>query len=675
MTKSLNQAFIKAYSKDEQSRAVQNATSTAATPAKPEADNLIMRFDTATVEVAQPNLARTEKVDRVAGNRVASVGPPALKLSRARGQVKLRHAEVMYSEPETTAEDLRDSIASQMLQAGMWQDQSVDTFLGSFPAISQVSEATATPNQSHSAPPAPQATAPQARMPDAPISVAPEAPPAAMPPVAPPVVQAPVAAAPQAPAPQVAAAPQAAAPEPQVIAPAASIELPSLESLAEQILAQRSERSAPAASAAPQETATMAPLANAPSPSPAEAPSAATAEIPELTAPDAPAISDRGGPQYERTVRYRTRSTRPAIDRDGGIFRLDRPSYAATQPIDSQESSLGSEASVVEALSQTSIDVASPEPATSSRPAAEIPAVVVHQSTSHAPHADSLPPAANNFVESKPAVEANPVPHNQPAASETNHRMDSASSLGGVPRPDPAAAKDTSDVEQKLRAAKSRTFNPVWEVDNLHWPHICFDLMEQSGSAMATVAQNLVTACEEGLQLLAVTSPKGGEGRTTIACCLAMLAGSRGLKVAIVDADLESPSLSHQTNLDVDQDWKSAVESQIPLEEVAVHAIDDQVTIVPLLQPIGHSEMSTDDNRIAAMLQELTEGFDLVIADMGHMNSPRSLIPTMGEHGIISAVVAVVDRRETSPEHLDSCIRRIRQSGVVSIGLVENFAA
>ncbi|MEO8269334.1 MAG: cellulose synthase operon protein YhjQ/BcsQ, partial [Aureliella sp.] len=236
-------------------------------------------------------------------------------------------------------------------------------------------------------------------------------------------------------------------------------------------------------------------------------------------------------------------------------------------------------------------------------------------------------------------------------------------------------AEQTQAVERELRRSKLRIFNPVWEVDSFQWPDICLELLEQRADSLDAVARNLSAAVQEGLQVLAVTSPLGGEGRTTVACCLAKVAGSRGLNVAIVDGDIENPTLSYQTNLDIEQGWETAILHQMPLEEIAVHSIDDQVTLVPLIGPIDQSQIATGDNRIEFMLQELSESFDLVIVDMGHMSSPRSLVTSLGARGVISAVVAVVDNRTTDAQQIDQCLRRIRQSGVASIGVVENFAA
>ena len=265
-----------------------------------------------------------------------------------------------------------------------------------------------------------------------------------------------------------------------------------------------------------------------------------------------------------------------------------------------------------------------------------------------------------------------PAAGKQPAQpfATTMPRVDSAANVSRS-----HASAEAKQVERELRQAKVRVFNPIWEVDQLQWPEVCVKLMNARMNSLNHVTKHLAEACQEGLQVLAVTSPEGGEGRTTVACCLAMLAGSRGLKVAIVDGDIENPTLSLQTNLEIENDWQSAIMNHLPLEEVSVHSIDDQITLIPLLGPVDQNELPCSDQRIADMLIELSESFDLVILDIGHMNSPNGLMSTLAEQGIINAAIAVIDHRNSSIQRTETCIRRIRQTGVTSIGLVENFAA
>ncbi|MFN3191675.1 MAG: AAA family ATPase [Aureliella sp.] len=242
------------------------------------------------------------------------------------------------------------------------------------------------------------------------------------------------------------------------------------------------------------------------------------------------------------------------------------------------------------------------------------------------------------------------------------------------PKQSVRAPEVQKQIEENLRQAKARSFNAVWEVDRLQWPAVCEELMASCESSLSQVAINLGKASHEGLQVLAVTSPQAGDGRTTVACCLAKVAATAGLRVAIVDGDIENPTLCYQTNLDLEDDWKAAIFRQLPLEEVAVHSLEDQLTVIPLLEPIEDYEIDSDDNRIAFMLQQLSESFDLVIVDMGHMDSKRSLVMPMTDQGIVNAILAVVDHRQTTPQRVEACLRRIRRTGIASIGIVENFA-
>ncbi len=227
--------------------------------------------------------------------------------------------------------------------------------------------------------------------------------------------------------------------------------------------------------------------------------------------------------------------------------------------------------------------------------------------------------------------------------------------------------------ELDLRQARVRIFNPLWEVDRLEWPPVCLELLKTIDTKSSSVAKNLLNACQDGLQILAVTSPQTGAGTSTVACCLAMIAGRYGLNIALVDGNVDNPSLCYQTNLELEVDWHEALAQKMPLEEIAVHSVDDQVTLVPLLARLSPPQL--DDRSMATMLNELAQSFDLVVVDMGHMASNKNMVSTLGDLGVINAVVAVIDRRKSSSEQIESCLRQIRQTGIASVGLVENFAA
>ncbi len=235
-------------------------------------------------------------------------------------------------------------------------------------------------------------------------------------------------------------------------------------------------------------------------------------------------------------------------------------------------------------------------------------------------------------------------------------------------------AHQLNDAEAKLRRNTHKIFNPVWEVDNLQWPVVVDKLMQQRAQAMAHVAEHLKTACQDGLSVLGVTSANHAEGRTTVACCLARLAAAHGLNVCLVDIDLDHPTLCVQTNMEIEHDWRDCLSEDISLEEVAVHSIDDQLTVLPLKPRGGRPGLLASDGRIAEILADLSECFELVIVDCSKTNSSGNIITGLAHTKIFDAAIVVVDRRDTQAEHLEDAVRLIQQTGIESIGIVDNFS-
>jgi Mrp family chromosome partitioning ATPase len=235
-----------------------------------------------------------------------------------------------------------------------------------------------------------------------------------------------------------------------------------------------------------------------------------------------------------------------------------------------------------------------------------------------------------------------------------------------------APQQEMSDT-QKIKEA-ILDFNSVWEVDELYWPEVSDELFKQQERSFNKVAAYLSDACRGGLSVLAVTSAGRGEGRTTVASCVARCAAKRGLKVVLVDGDLEHPSLADSLNLEIARGWSDALQENIPLEEVAVHSIEDQLTLIPLVTTAPSQDFSSTDSRIQSMLQRLTESFDLVVLDVPQVNSVGSRMIGAGTSPGIDAALLVTDCRMEDSQRIDTALRRLKNLGIHSVGVVENFA-
>ncbi len=141
-----------------------------------------------------------------------------------------------------------------------------------------------------------------------------------------------------------------------------------------------------------------------------------------------------------------------------------------------------------------------------------------------------------------------------------------------------------------------------------------------------------------------------------------------------MDIDLDHPTLCIQTNMEVENDWRDCLSMDVSLEEVAVHSIDDQLTMMPLKPRGGRPGLLASDSRIADILNDLSECFELVIVDCAKINSSGNIITGLAHTKIFDAAIVVVDRRNGQADRVEDAVRMIQQTGIESIGIVDNFS-
>jgi Mrp family chromosome partitioning ATPase len=221
-------------------------------------------------------------------------------------------------------------------------------------------------------------------------------------------------------------------------------------------------------------------------------------------------------------------------------------------------------------------------------------------------------------------------------------------------------------------ADEAAEFSASWEVDRFAWPAVCQGLLDSQARYFQHVGGRLMAATAEGEHVILVSGSHRGEGRTTLALCLARCAAEAGADVALVDADFQNPQLGVRLGLDAPCSWLDAVDRQSPLPEVAVSSVDDRLTVFLLAG--GRSLPTAQGNeRLVALLERVSRRYPLVIVDAGPLDGPdvcafagRTVCP-------IDTAIVVRDLRNTAPDDALAAARRLQQSGIQAVGIAENF--
>jgi Mrp family chromosome partitioning ATPase len=235
-----------------------------------------------------------------------------------------------------------------------------------------------------------------------------------------------------------------------------------------------------------------------------------------------------------------------------------------------------------------------------------------------------------------------------------------------------SAATDSPTTESQPNAAADDCV-PLWEVDRFQWPVTVERLVSDKDGYFAQASGRLIAAVRDGLRTLAISGSRRGEGRTTLALCLARAAAQAGIQVAVIDADFARPQLAARIGLEVNHGWQDAATGLVPLSEAAIRSLSDNITVLPLEASAARTGLSLADPRVTATLRAAAATFELVIVDLGPLAAGDEPLFPAEEACPLDAAIVVRDLRYASSAESEEIGQRLMAAGVEAVGIAENF--
>ena len=116
-------------------------------------------------------------------------------------------------------------------------------------------------------------------------------------------------------------------------------------------------------------------------------------------------------------------------------------------------------------------------------------------------------------------------------------------------------------------------------------------------------------------KVLAVTSPRQGDGKTTLCANLAAVLSQSGKSVLLVDADMRRPRVAQVFGIVEEKGLAETLADQVEPWDVAVSPGIDNLTVMTAGQPEANPAEMLSDPRFEQFLQTAKEKFDFVIVD------------------------------------------------------------
>ncbi len=262
-----------------------------------------------------------------------------------------------------------------------------------------------------------------------------------------------------------------------------------------------------------------------------------------------------------------------------------------------------------------------------------------------------------------------------------------------LPSPGDALRLPSQGKGRTARTARTEPFVAAWEVDELRWPASCLRLWQASQHDIAQAGEKLLSAARRGRKIVVITGLMRGEGRSTLAICLARWASTAGASTALVDADTANSSLSDKLALDSPHGWIDVAANRIPLAEAAITLRGSGLTIFPCVStdPSSHAGQATlapsseaehlaatrpsdiqHASVLPALLVELSSAFELVLVDGGPLGD--EMFTKSGVATAADVALVVHDVRRKSQADVDRALAQLQASGVHALAIAQNFA-
>lgn len=173
----------------------------------------------------------------------------------------------------------------------------------------------------------------------------------------------------------------------------------------------------------------------------------------------------------------------------------------------------------------------------------------------------------------------------------------------------------------------------------------------------------------DNVRVVAVTSALPGEGKSSIALCLARVAALAGRRVMLVDCDLRRRSLNHLLSIEPQVGILQVLRGEAAWREVAGR---DEVSGAEVLPAAGESSTVEDVFGSAAMrdlIDNLSAAFDLVILDCPPV---LTLAEVRDVATLADGVVVVARRGKTATLALQTALSELRVVNARVLGVAFN---
>lgn len=191
-------------------------------------------------------------------------------------------------------------------------------------------------------------------------------------------------------------------------------------------------------------------------------------------------------------------------------------------------------------------------------------------------------------------------------------------------------------------------------------------------SLMAEAMRSLLLMIErdgepKSTRIVGITSARPGEGKSTVAACLARVAALSGRRTLLIDGDIRSPSVATIFGASPKRGLLDVLTGQAALKDVLIQDERSGAWLLPAMPvPFKHAQINSDE-ALRALMTRFADVFDLVIIDTA---PALAVVESRLLMSYVDKALLVVRWKHTPRQNARTALRRLQAIGVRPMGVV-----
>ena len=223
--------------------------------------------------------------------------------------------------------------------------------------------------------------------------------------------------------------------------------------------------------------------------------------------------------------------------------------------------------------------------------------------------------------------------------------------------------------EEELRQVTAAPL--VGRVTAAHRPLLLGDTEGAAGEAFRALRANVFAIGGRGAKSVVVTASAPGEGATTTAINLALVAAETGLRVLLIEADMRRPTAARYLNLRETPGLIAVLSNRGSLSGAVQTLPGYGVDVVPAGGTPANPGELIGSTEMAELIATVTGDYDFVVIDAAAllMSTDAAVLARYTDGALV-----VVDTRSTTRRQLADATASLHRAGATLLGIVLNKA-